>query len=412
MTKASHSGTASGQAFPEPVSITRLALLAGLAALGSLATNIILPAFPQMGADLGVTERELGLTLSSFFVAFAVGQLFVGPVSDRYGRKLPVLFGIAGFAAGSLLCATASSLEIMIAGRIIQALGACATSVLSRAIARDLYDGETLARVLALVMVAMAAAPGFSPFIGSILNQAFGWPVIFAAIAIISGLLGWQYASTIGETRPNSASEPSPLSRIVVSYSHLACDARFMFPALSVSLIIGCLYTFFATAPAVLISVLGLTGFQLSLYFAATVIIVFSAGFLAPRLARRYGPRAAAMAGAVIASIGALFMLAVSASPDLWSLTTGLCIFLFGMGLINPLGTAITLQPFASQAGLASALLGFFQMGCAAIGATLASLIPFPPAVSLALIMCAGTLSAAILFVPAAKQRPLSVGAL
>ena len=119
-----------------------LFLLAGLAALGALATNIILPAFPRIGAGLGVSSQELGLTLSSFFVAFAVGQLLVGPLSDRFGRKWLVLGGLVVFVAGSVLCAFADTLSFLVLGRVIQALGACAASVLSRAIARDLFDGE------------------------------------------------------------------------------------------------------------------------------------------------------------------------------------------------------------------------------------------------------------------------------
>lgn len=158
-----------GSKSEQPLTGAMLFLLAGLAALGTLATNIILPAFPEIGADLGVSERDLALTLSSFFIAFAVGQLFVGPLSDRFGRKWLVLGGLATFIAGSVLCALAVSLDMMILGRLIQALGACAASVLSRAIARDLFDGEALARALALVMVAMAAAPGFSPLVGNAL---------------------------------------------------------------------------------------------------------------------------------------------------------------------------------------------------------------------------------------------------
>jgi DHA1 family bicyclomycin/chloramphenicol resistance-like MFS transporter len=127
-----------------------LFLLAGLAALGALATNIILPAFPRIGAELAISSPELGLLLSSFFVAFALGQLVVGPLSDRFGRKPLVLGGLAVFVAGSVVCALAGTLPLVVLGRVIQALGACAASVLSRAIARDLFDGEALGRALAL----------------------------------------------------------------------------------------------------------------------------------------------------------------------------------------------------------------------------------------------------------------------
>ena len=161
-----------------------LLLLAGLAALGSLATNIILPAFPDMAADLGVSVKDLSATLASFFVAFAIGQLFVGPLSDRFGRKWPVLLGLVVFVAGSAACAFANSLPQLIIGRIVQALGVCATSVLSRAIARDLYQGEALARALSLIMVAMAAAPGFSPLLGGALSSWLGWRSTFGVLRL------------------------------------------------------------------------------------------------------------------------------------------------------------------------------------------------------------------------------------
>ncbi len=382
-----------------------LFLLAGLAALGSLATNIILPAFPQIGAELNVSPRDLALTLSSFFVAFAFGQILVGPLSDRFGRKWLVLGGLATFVVGCLVCALASDISVLILGRIIQALGACAASVLSRAIARDLFDGEALARALALTMIAMAASPGFSPLIGSALSGLFGWQTIFVGVAAFAAVLAGCYWKMLGETHPVERREALGLSAVGLAYIRLATNQRFILPALAVSLVIGALYTFFAAAPAVLISVLGLTGLQLAFYFAGTVVIVFAAGFLAPRLARRWNPVAAGALGLGFAVAGSGLILAFSGASDLVTITIGLTLFLFGMGLINPLGTAIALQPFGREAGMASALLGFLQMGCAAIGSTGASLLPMPPTVSLAAIMLGGSLLAAAVFTPVGLRR-------
>ena len=140
-----------------------IALLAALAAIGSLSTNIILPSFPAIAMGLGASGSQLGLTLSIFFIVFAAGQLVVGPLSDRYGRRRLVIGGLLTFCAGGVLCALASDISVLVFGRAIQAAGVCAASVLARAIARDLFEGETLSRVLAMIIVAMAAAPGFSP---------------------------------------------------------------------------------------------------------------------------------------------------------------------------------------------------------------------------------------------------------
>jgi MFS transporter, DHA1 family, multidrug resistance protein len=382
-----------------------LFLLAGLAALGALATNIILPAFPRIGASLDVSSQELGLTLSSFFVAFAFGQLLIGPLSDRFGRKRLVLGGLAVFAAGSVLCALADTLSFLVLGRVIQALGACAASVLSRAIARDLFDGEALARALALTMIAGAAAPGFSPLLGSALDGLFGWRITFLLVAAFGVALALHYSTRVGETHPPDRRASLAGSGVASAYGRLTIDPRFLLPAVSVSLIIGGLYTFFAAAPAILMSELGLTAFQLGLSFATTVLIVFAAGFLAPRLARRWGQRTVGMIGLFIGLASSLFMFAFAAAPAFMPFTTAIALYLLGMGLINPLGTAIALHPFGRQAGLASALLGFLQMGCAAIGASLASVLPLRPFTSLAVILTAGSALALLAFLPVALRR-------
>ncbi len=190
------------------------------------------------------------------------------------------------------------------------------------------------------------------------------------------------------------------------AYGRLAADPRFLLPALAVSLVIGGLFSFFAAAPGVLMHELGLTAFQLGLSFASTVLIVFVAGFLAPRLAHRRGQRTVSVIGLFIALAGGVAMFAFAAAPAFTTFTMAIALYLFGMGLINPLGTAIALNPFGHQAGLASALLGFLQMGCAAIGASLASVLPLQPSASLAAILTASSALALLAFLPVALRRP------
>jgi MFS transporter, DHA1 family, multidrug resistance protein len=379
--------------------------LAGLAALGALATNIILPVFPDISVHMGLATRDLGLTLSSFFIAFAVGQLFAGPLTDRFGRKPIVVIGLATFIVGSVVCAFSSTLEVLIVGRVIQALGAAAASVLARAIARDLFDGEALGRALALIMIAMAAAPGFSPLIGSVLGQMLGWRFLFAGVGLFALVLGIFYALNLGETLPSHNRQPLRVGSVITTYLALARDSQFIFPALSVSFTLGMLYSFFAAAPAILIIELGLTGLELSLYFAGTVFIVFGAGFLAPKLARRWGQAWAAMVGAVVALAGSLIILSLATTPSLIFITVGLGLFLLGMGIINPLGTAIALQPFRQKAGYASALLGFLQMASAAIGSSVASILPLTPTLALGITMTGGSLLALLIFIPVITRR-------
>jgi DHA1 family bicyclomycin/chloramphenicol resistance-like MFS transporter len=384
-----------------------LLLLAGLAALGALATNIILPAFPEIASDLGASVHDLSATLSSFFAAFALGQLFIGPLSDRFGRKWLVLGGLVLFVAGSAVCAMATTLPQLISGRIIQALGACATAVLSRAIARDLFEGEKLARALSLIMVAMAAAPGFSPLLGGAFNSLLGWRTIFGFVGLLACLLAAHYLTRLGETHRADPESGLSIRAALAGYKKLLLDRRFIVPALSVSLVIGVLYAFFAMAPAVLMSGFGLSAFGLGVLFASTVLVVFAAGFLAPRLARRWGQVPVTRAGIIIALAGSLAMLV--GKPGFLVFCVLLTVFLLGMGLLNPLGTAIALHPFGKQAGAASALLGFLQMGCAAGAIVLSGTLGLSAYTSLGVILTAGLTLSFLIFFAVAQPPSINV---
>lgn len=360
-----------------------VALLACLSAISVLSTNIILPAFPEIGRELGVSSRELGLTLSSFFITFAFAQLLVGPLADHYGRKRFVLGGLALFVIGTMVAGVAGTLDVLIAGRVIQALGVCAAAVLARAIARDLFDGETLGRALSLTMIATAAAPGFSPLLGSLLTTALGWRAIFVMVGAAAVLIAGFYARGLGETLPPGRRTTLSAASVLSAYGRLLRDGRFILPAASVSLLMSGLFASFAAAPAILMSGIGLSSLQAGLYFAATVFVVFAAGLAAPRLAHRFGSRTITTLGLATALLAGALLLIGPKNPGLGWYSLSMVIFLWGMGLANPLGTAITMSPFGKEAGLASALLGFLTMGAAAITTWLGSVLEYPPVLTL-----------------------------
>jgi len=386
-----------------------IALLAGFAAVGVLSTNIMLPAFPAIATALHVAPRDLGVTLSSFFLVFALGQVFVGPISDRFGRRRVIVSGLGLFLLGSAICGLAPSLEILVAGRVIQAMGVCATSVLARAIARDLFDGDMLAKALSMIMVAMAAAPGFSPLVGGLIATFFDWRMIFLLVSVVAVILLVAYVSRLGETHPPDRRAPLSLLNVIGAYAALAVDVRFICPALAVSLIIGGLYATFAAAPVILMAEIGMTPIQYGLFTAATVFVVFGAGLAAPRLAARFGALTMAHAGAFLAAAGGLLLLLTYRQPSLVAYASSTVIFLLGMGMANPLGTAIALRPFGARAGLASALIGFLQMAAAAATTALASSLPFATATVLgAMQLCGGLAALALLgqLARAARKAP------
>src|ERR1700681_3508072 len=288
--------------------LSEIAVLAALAATGTLATNILLPSLPQMAASLKVSTAAVTSAITVSLAVFALGQLVVGPLSDRYGRRWPVLTGFAVFIAGSIWCGLATDLPGLLTGRVIQAAGACATSVLSRAIARDLFSGAALGRAMALIMIAMAAAPGFSPLLGGALDHAFGWRSEFVFVGIFAALAAVAYGAVLGETHNSTRIPLNPLA-IAKNYLGLIADRRFLVPAATVSLIMGGLFSMFSAAPRVLIEGLHFTPIQLGLFFAGTVMIVFAAGMLATKLAPRYGLDRSIRGGLLAVATGSVAML-------------------------------------------------------------------------------------------------------
>jgi DHA1 family bicyclomycin/chloramphenicol resistance-like MFS transporter len=381
----------------------QIAVLAALAATGTLATNILLPSLPQMAASLQVSTAAVTSSITVFLAVFAIGQLVVGPISDRYGRRWPVLVGFAVFLAGSVWCGLATDLPNLLIGRVIQAAGACSTSVLSRAIARDLFSGAALGRAMALIMIAMAAAPGFSPLLGGALDHYFGWRSEFAFVGVFAVIGAIAYATVLGETHNATRTPLNPLA-ITKNYFGLITDRRFLVPAATVSLIMGGLFAMFSAAPRILIEGLHFTPIQLGLFFAGTVMIVFAAGMLATKLAPRFGLDPSIQGGLLAAATGSIAILLVSLfNATFLPFLAGMCVFLLGMGIVNPLGTAQALSPFGEKAGAASALVGFWQMMSAAIAVWLAATVSHEAMFALGIVLTVASLAAATLYTLRAK---------
>jgi DHA1 family bicyclomycin/chloramphenicol resistance-like MFS transporter len=281
---------------------------------------------------------------------------------------------------------------------VIQAAGACSTSVLSRAIARDLFSGAALGRAMALIMIAMAAAPGFSPLLGGALEHYFGWRSEFAFVGAFAAIGAIAYAAVLGETHHSTRTPLNPLA-ITKNYFGLIADRRFLVPAATVSLIMGGLFAMFSAAPRVLIEGLHFTPIQLGLFFAGTVMIVFAAGMLATKLAPRFGLDRSIRGGLLAAATGSIAILLVSMfHASFLPFLASMCVFLLGMGIVNPLGTAQALSPFGEKAGAASALVGFWQMMSAAIAVWLAATVSHQAMFALGIVLTVASLVAVGLY--------------
>jgi DHA1 family bicyclomycin/chloramphenicol resistance-like MFS transporter len=376
----------------------RRAVICAFAATGGLATNIFLPSLPAIAADLRVSSAAVTSTITVFLAIFAVGQLIVGPLSDRFGRQMPILIGLCIFVLGTIWCAFAGDLLGLLIGRSIQASGACTVAVLSRAIARDLFDGQALGKVMASVTIATAAAPGFAPLVGSALDHFFGWRFEFAFVAVFAICAGAAYVVFVGETKAAADNSLHPL-KVAGCYLGLIRDARFAAPARTASLLMAGVFAVFSGAPRVLLEGFGLSPITIGSLFASVVFLVFGAGMLAPRLSARFGSRLATLAGLALAALGAVALLAVVLIGNnvLLPFLATASLFLFGVGIASPLSSAAALSPFGDKAGLAAALFGFSQMAGAACGAFLAAILSSDPAIGLGAVLALTSLVALVL---------------
>ena len=392
-------GKVSAPDFGERTFPACIAVICAFAAMGPLATNIFLPSLPAMAASLHVSSAAVTSAITVYLAILALGQLIVGPLSDRFGRRPLILIGFCLFVAGAIGCAFARDLSDLLIGRSIQASGGCAAFVLSRAIARDLFDGRMLTKVMTAITIATAAAPGFSPLLGGALDHFLGWRSEFIFVAVFAVCAVTAYASFVGETIRSTRTSMNPLT-IAKSYLALIRDIRFVVPARTAGLLMVGLFAIFSSAPRVLVESLGFSPITLGLLFAGVVFVVFAAGIMAARLSARLGLYRATVVGLGMTVTGsAALLLAVLAAKDSFlPFLVATAIFLFGLGIASPLSSAAALSPFGNKAGVAAALLGFAQMAGGAFGALLAAAISSDPALGLAIVASLASALALILY--------------
>lgn len=349
-------------------------LIIGLVAIGPLSTDLYLPSLPAIGRALEADVAATQLTLSVYMAAFALVQIVYGPLSDRFGRRPVVLGGIAIYVLASAACAFAQSIEALIAARALQAAGACAGVVLGRAIVRDVYGREGAARMLALVGSVMAFAPAAGPVLGGIVEVNFGWRWNFALLVALSAMLLAVLALRLVETNKQLDPKAFELARMRRNYATLLADRRYLGYALCVAFGYGGLFAFISGSSFVLIGDLGLAPDTYSYFFLACVVGYFTGAQLAAHLTLRLGIDRMLVLGAAIKLLGGFGMLATTlsgfVSADLLGaglLVAPMALYMVGMGMGMPNGQGGALGPYPQMAGVASALMGFLQMACAAL---------------------------------------------
>jgi MFS transporter, DHA1 family, multidrug resistance protein len=346
-------------------------LLASLTAFGPMTTDMYVPSLPAIGQALHAPTAEVQLTISSYLVGFAAGQIVYGPISDRFGRRPVLLAALGLYGIGSVMCATARSIEGLIAMRAVQALGGAGAIVLARAVVRDLYAGVRAGRELSLMGSIQAFAPILAPMIGGFLQTAFGWRASFILQVIVAALAGLTIARLLPETLRKAT--PGPFSAAAMGRLYRSVLAHRSFLAhlgILATTFVG-LYAWVSGASVVIQGVYGLTPLAFGLTYAVGSLGYMLGTYIAARAVMRLGLERMIGIGTVTMAVGGLAMAAVATSGvhGVGWLVAGMTIYLAGMGLAMPQTMASALMPFADRAGTASSLMGFSQQSCGAIAA-------------------------------------------
>jgi DHA1 family bicyclomycin/chloramphenicol resistance-like MFS transporter len=394
-----------------PESLPVGALLTALVALGQISTSIYIPSMPSIVVDLATTPSRVNLTLSGFLLGFALCQMIFGPISDRFGRR-PVLFaGLGFYLAASLLCTFAPDIRVLIAGRVLQGMAACAGPVLGRAIVRDIYGPSRTAAAMAYIGAALAVSPAVAPIIGGYLQVWFGWRAAFVFLTAVGALIFVATWLLLAETNPRDRGyESGGAPGLLNACATLLRDRRYLGYTLVVAFVFAGLMAFAAGGPFVFIELLGLSPEHYGMLSIFTVAAYLVGSLAAGRLDGRLALHRLVLLGIAGALIGggATVALAAFASLSVVGVVAPMAIFTAGLGMALPTGIASAMAPFPRIAGAASALLGLIQMLVAAAASFAVGVLPHGSAVPMAAVIAAGSAAALLSFttliLPALRQ--------
>jgi len=370
------------------MNLRTILILGALSAFGPLAIDFYLPGFPAIALAFGTDEKHVQLTLASYFLGLSIGQLAYGPVADRFGRRIPLLFGVSLFTLASLACAFAPNLEWLIGARFVQALGGCAGMVIARAIVSDKCDAVQSAKVFSQLMLVMGLAPILAPMLGGLLVNLYGWQSIFLSLTAFSALASLAVALGLPESMP--ATHPRlPLSGAFTQYRRLLGDRIFLGHALTGGIAMAGMFSYIAGSPFVFIKLYGVPPEHYGWLFGTNAAGFILVAQLNARLVGKRGPAFLLSRTIWVYLAAALTLLAIAGlgTAQLWPLLVPLFICIASLGCIIPNASACAMNGQWARAGSASALLGCLQFSVAAAAAALVGVLHDGTAVPMALVI-------------------------
>jgi len=346
-------------------SLAVIILLTGLTGITPLSIDMPLAGLPALAADFGEPEAKAQLVIGVFLAGFAIAQLILGPVSDRFGRRPVLLGGLGVYAAMGLVCMQADSLAVLLPARFVQGVAACAGPVAARAVVADIYDGKAAQRAMSIVTAGMGVAPIAAPMIGGALLTWFDWSAVFLTLALTGAVMVTLVLLLLDETLPVRDPRATRFGRIAANYWEMIGTRTFVCFALPSTLASGALFSFIPAAPFVLIGQFGYPPAMFGVFFALVMIGFITGASLSARLSRTRSPEQMVRLGAGVSAVGGVLMVAGAAAGIEHALTlvVPMAVVMHGTGLMRPNSITGAMAPFRDRAGAASALLGFLQMG-------------------------------------------------
>ncbi|MBL8770002.1 MAG: multidrug effflux MFS transporter [Phenylobacterium sp.] len=373
-------------------------LLGALTAMGPLAIDMYLPSLPAIAAGLEADPAQAQATVAAFLAGMAVGQPFYGPWSDRIGRRIPLLLGVLIFMAASAACALATSAEMLLAARFVQALGACAGGVVSRAILRDRFDHAETARMLSLMMLIMGLAPILAPILGSALLAVGGWRLNFWFMTIFGAALAVAAFARLRESRSEATAVQASTENPFQAYAALLRQRRLIGYGLAGALNGATLFTYIASSPGLIMGTYGHSATVYPWLFGLNALGVIGAGQVNRMILRRLTPDAVLLRASAIALVFAV-LLALAALTGLggqWTVLPLLFLLLASYGFMqgNTMAGALNVDPL--RAGSISALMGTLSFATGAAAASLVALWHDGGPTAMALVMLAALVGSAV----------------
>ncbi len=378
-----------------------VALLAALMTMTAMSIDISLPAVPATAASLGASLAVAQLIVPAFFLGFAIGQTLWGPTSDRFGRRPVLLLGIALYVVATLGCALSPTMELLLALRVVQGIGAGAGSILSRTIIRDLFQGAEMARVMSLTLAAFITAPIVAPTVGALILTVAPWRGIFVFLAIYGVallVLTWVY---LEESLARRSPDALSLARLAGGYRAMLGNPDSRAYAIAVMFVFATLTTYLTNAPSVFMQTYKVSPSLFGLMFAIVAACSAAGNLINARIVRRL-PLARVMGVGLMGAVASMalnLVVAIVGRGGAWALVPGFAGFFFFFGFIAANGTTLALMPHRENVGAAISALGVTQtIVPAVIAASIAALYDgtaHPATIGMLLLMVA---SAAVFF--------------